>query len=207
ERLVAEVINRHSHQRPGQRRHHRRDDDALDVVQSDLMVVAQVGDDHAELIGRPLPARGDAPAVNQLPALERADDDVGVADIEGQEDSHRTSPPIMRSMPVAVVTRSAPVVSTPAVVPVMTPPGVSHSTVVPAADGAAMRHSRRMPSVSSDAMRPNESYRHSSAAASRAPRSTARPSSASIEVARRATSGGYDAGRRLRPMPMTTVVT
>ena len=40
---------------------------------------------HAHLVRRPLPLRGQPPAVKQPVAVEDADDDVGVADVEGEQ--------------------------------------------------------------------------------------------------------------------------
>ena len=82
QRHAAEVLADHGDQRPGQRRHDRRDDDAGDVALADLVAFAEVGDEDAELVGRPLADRRQAPGVDERLAAKHADHDVGVADVD-----------------------------------------------------------------------------------------------------------------------------
>ena len=56
--------------------------DARDLLARDPVVVAEVGHQDAQLVGRPLANRRQPPAVDQLGSLEHADDDVGVADVD-----------------------------------------------------------------------------------------------------------------------------
>ncbi len=52
-------------------------------VARDAVVVAQIGDENAELVGSALANRGEPPAVHELAVAEHAEDDVGVADVDG----------------------------------------------------------------------------------------------------------------------------
>ena len=68
-------------QRAGQRRHDRRDDDAGDLALPDLVAIAEIRNEDAELVGRALANRRQPPAVHQRLAAKDADDDVRVADV------------------------------------------------------------------------------------------------------------------------------
>ncbi len=86
----------------------------------------------------------------------------------------------------------------------MRPSGVSHSTVVPVADGARRRHRSRRPPASPRVNGSSSADSADSTSAKTTAPSTGRPSSVSIDDARSASSGGYDDGLILIPMPRIT---
>ncbi len=55
------------------------------LLEAHVMVIAQIGHEDTELVGRALADRREAPAVHQLRALEHANHDVGVADVNGKQ--------------------------------------------------------------------------------------------------------------------------
>src|SRR5258705_3218092 len=118
--------------------------------------------------------------------------------------NHRTSPEPTLTIRSSMRTSSAPLASMSCATPRRTPWSASHSTGRPMCRAARARHAL---STASLEPRRSISYRCASVArhsASTSPRSTPRPSSSSMDVARAATSGGYAAGRRLMPKPTTT---
>jgi hypothetical protein len=88
ERHASEVFRDHRDQRAGERWHHRRDHDPGDLAAANLIAVAEIGDQDAEFVGRPLADRRQAPAAHQRLAAKYADHDVGVSDVNCQQ--HRS---------------------------------------------------------------------------------------------------------------------
>ena len=78
QRHAAEVFGDHRDERARQRRHDRRDHDAGDIRLPDLVAIAEIGEEDAELVGRALADRREAPAVHQRLAAKHADHDVRV---------------------------------------------------------------------------------------------------------------------------------
>ncbi len=115
-----------------------------------------------------------------------------------------TSPAMTRSTRFPTLTSRAPSSAIPAAIPLARPSGVSHSTAAPIVDGARRRHRARRPDASPRAIGSSSAASPASTSASTTPGSIPRPSSVSIEDARSAISGGYDAGLRLIPMPRMT---
>ena len=161
---------------------------------------------HAHLVRRPLAQRGQPPAVKQAVAVEHADDDVGVADVECEEHRIRLRPPDFardhalggrrRSRPAARRPRPRPRSSLPPTLrrPQTStrrrarrrqlPPAVEHRAK-PVACVSAGRRATRPGTRASPPAPPADPLRG--------------PSSVSSDVARCAMSGGYAAGRTLMP--------
>ena len=83
ERPLPEVALAHLFHRPRERRHDRRDGDAVDAGHRDIGVLEQPGDEDAELVRGPLTQRGQPPVVHEALAVEDTDGDVGVPNVEG----------------------------------------------------------------------------------------------------------------------------
>ena len=66
---------------PGERRHDRAEDDAADLDALDPAVREQAVDQQAEFVGRALAQRLQPPALDERLAVEDAEHDVGVADV------------------------------------------------------------------------------------------------------------------------------
>ena len=81
-RRHAEIALHHRADRPGQRRHDRAEDDAADPDALDPAVREQSVDQQAELVGRALAQRLQPPTLDERRAVEHAEDDVGIADVD-----------------------------------------------------------------------------------------------------------------------------
>ena len=66
----------------GQRRHDRAHDDTGHFVRVERAMLEQLRDPDADLVGRPLAQRCQPPALDEPLALEHAEHDVRVADVD-----------------------------------------------------------------------------------------------------------------------------
>ena len=207
--VEPEIPRRHLDHRPRQRRHDRRQHDAVDATVSRSSrapaVRSTIRPSSSAVRSRAVASRQLRPSVG---ALEDAEHDVRVADVDGQQhddvlwpddlagDDALDPPAAFHQQRAVRVEAGRPPASRAA----RRPP------FDPRADGAGdmRRHRSSTPPISPRRIASRHADRRSRALASSRPRSTGRPSSASIDVARSATSGGYATGRTLMPKPRMT---
>ena len=85
ERLDAEVLSAESREGSFERRHDRRDHDPFDRARVDALQVEERAGEDAELVDRARPVGGETPVGAKLFAVENPHQDLGIADVEGEE--------------------------------------------------------------------------------------------------------------------------
>src|SRR6266849_7514027 len=200
----AEIPLHHVADRSRQRRHDRSEDDPADPRALDPAVREEPIDEQTDLVGRTLAHGLQPPALDERRAIEDAEHDVGVADVNSEEHktcqyNQETSPETMRSNRSPTRTSKAPSSPMPAVTPASAPAAVVQVTRAPDAAGAFRRQASR---IASNRPASRSSYRRESATSvstSRWFRSTGRPNSDSSDVARSRRSGGKAVDATLMP--------